>query len=690
MSLPITPTHQRPSASLLDMHRLPVRALQLSAEPITLRDLFRVLWVKLHALPPHTHAVPRSLLEGLRRFFIYRHRSLYRLRYFVRRALRDPRCNALVATTITPPVDSDLGDAVRSAYPDLRQVIVVPSLAALDPEATNTYLGTVAAQVFAPHFADGHRIGLGGGRAIVAFAKALPQFTTARRLHFYALTRFRGPLVFVADAEKAISELIVDCRWRQFDGAEEKDFEGVLNPRVTKGQELDWAFIGIGALADNSWREYADELVFDFSAAQKAGAVAEVLFHFFSPDGAPPARPIVAPLGFETARLSVLREMVRLGRPVVALAGGKEKAIAVLAAYRSRRAGGALFNCLVTDEDCAAELLRRAENPRQFADVPRRAVWWERKHRFFAAHLKYATPTRKTNADIAAVLKAPRKKVQRWLKEAAEGTGDEPPLVSFTVRAPSPEYALELALIQRYDLLDARVVPFYADTAEQLVQVGLAAAQLFCELVRDRDRFCVGLGSGYEVRAMVECLALPETLQRFERLKHLEFWALSESPILTLSQGVGAQTIVSSIALRCGTSAVRSKVRCYRFDPHRNFEGLDAMFFTLRAPYPDDLNFLRAAGLACGDPAAAVGYLLNQQFDARGEALLPDGVACSAPLTALRALTAQSKPVIALNARCDAVTHHARALRVACMCQLVNGLVVPRPLAETLLQPTPP
>jgi len=394
---------------------------------------------------------------------------------------------------------------------------------------------------------------------------------------------------------------------------------------------------------------------------------------------------------FETTPISALREMVRLGRPVVALAGGKEKALAVLAIYRAHRYGGSLFNHLVTDEACAMEMLRLVNYPKRTSDLPNRSEWWELKNRFLVTHLRYsASPPLKTNTEIAARLKLPRKKVQQWLKEATEGTGKSPSLFSFSIRVPSPEFSLEVALIRRYGLLDARVVPHFADSSEQLTHLGASAAQLFCELMRDKTSAIVGLGSGYEVRAMVECLGLPHTLRHFPKLRRLEFWGLSESPFLTLTQGLSTQTIVASIALRCSTENPKVQIRCHYFSPRLAFDNLDAAFFTVRFPYEGDPEFLKSAGLKGAERVAEkrpVGFLLNQFFDRYGNPLLPEEDAKCVPMSTLRLLVASEKPVVTLNARAfEDHNQHATALKVACVSGLVNCLVVPRPIAEALLK----
>lgn len=318
---------------------------------------------------------------------------------------------------IIPPTDIHLSAALKKALPELKEAIVIPDISLLDSKSLNAYLGLTAAQFFAPMFTDGQRIGLSGGRALLSFAKALPQFVKTKRLRLYALSRFQDPLVSIADAEKAIMEMIVSSRWKQGGNLNEIAFEGIVKPKEVRAKDLDWAFVGIGSPTESTWKGYADEMFFDFSSIRRAGAVAEILFCFFTAKGMPPENLTLRPLNFEATPISVLREMVRLGRPVVALAGGREKALAVLAVHRASRYGGPLFNYLVTDEACAVELLRNLSPHLHLADIPGRADWWEAKNRFFAVHLRYASLSdRKTISAISEKLKQPRKKSSNGLR----------------------------------------------------------------------------------------------------------------------------------------------------------------------------------------------------------------------------------------------------------------------------------
>jgi len=676
---------------VLDLDRLTAQALRLSFDTVTLRDLFRVLWTKYHFLSPHAKAVPQALLKSLKMFLPYRQLSFYRLRHFVRRVLKDPRCDVLLEAKINVPIDCAIGEALKEAMPNLKEVIVIPDVGSVDPPALNSYLGLAAAQIFGPRIPEGARIGIGGGRSILAFAKALPNFVKARNLRFYALSRYIDSLISVADAEKAVGEMVVDFKWKHLSDTDDITIEGVIFSRDIKGQDLDWAFVGIGGMEENAWRGDANELSLGLTAAQKVSAIAELLFHFFAADGTTVTFPSKGLANFETVSLAVLREMVRLNRPVVVLAGGKEKAKAILSVYNACRFGGPLFNYLVTDESCAVELLRMTRPEGRLSEISGRAEWWEVKNRFLVAHLKYAASKPcKSVVGIANLLGVPRKKVQQWLKDAIEGAENGPPLFSFSVRVPSPEFALEVALIRRYKLLDARVVPHFAASSEQLVHLGLSAAQFFCELLRDQESLRVGIGSGYEVRAMIEILSLPNTLNHFQKLKRLEFWGLSESLMSAITQGLSTQTILTSIALRCNAKSIRTQVRCHRFNSNLPYLTLDAALFTVRRPYEGDPKFLESVGMKCverikeGKPIA---FMLNQFLNERGDPLIPEEASKCVPIKVLQTLVSQGKPVVALNARAfEEIEPHAEALRIACVNNIVNCLVVPRPIAEAILR----
>ncbi len=660
----------------MSMDRLTAQALRFSfGSTVTVRDLFRVLWTKYHSLPPHVSAVPHELLNALRTFLPYRDRSDYQLRHLVRRALRDERCEVLIGTVVIPPIDTALSESLRKVFPALKEVVVIPELAFHASEALDNYLGLAAAKVFAPRFENGQNIGLGSGKAIFAFAKALVHFSTAQHLRFYALSRAHDPCP-TADAEKILGELVVEAQWRQRSSSTTA-FEGFPFPHQARSAELDWIFFSIGS-------PRRDTTAASPLTHRDAEPLAEVLFHWLAADG----KPLPTALkNCETVPLTLLRAAVEAGRPVVAIAGGRDKALAVLTVYRTRYYGGPLFNYLVTDESCATELLRLAIGAFRSADLPQRLHWWERKHRFLVSHLRFSPEPRcKSNKEIASRLKVTRKKVRQWLREAIEGTNSEPPLVTFFIRVPSPELALEIELVHRFGLLDARVIAPFADEREQMVQAGFAAAQLFCDFLKGRPHAIVGLGSGYEIRTMVECLDLPNTLKRFPSLKRIAFWALSENPILSLTQGISAQTIVNSIALRCSENSGHVTVSCHRYYPSLDFSKMDIAFVTLRASYSGDPAFLHAAGVRVPSNKQAVAYLLNQFLDAEGNPLLPEGTSRSVPLTVFRTMTAQQKPVVALNARIYDLNEHAVALKTAWAAGLVNCFVVSQPLAERLLQ----
>jgi Transcriptional regulator, contains sigma factor-related N-terminal domain len=207
--------------------------------------------------------------------------------------------------------------------------------------------------------------------------------------------------------------------------------------------------------------------------------------------------------------------MVETGRNVVGLAGGAEKAPAVLAALRA-----GILNRLVTDDQCAATLLELVVPRWRMADVPSRTQWWEASQRFFAAHLRYRHQPRLSVSAIANRLRLSPKTVRRLLEEARQGKGEQPPMVRLTVQAPSEAMKLELALLRTFQLQEARVVTVAAGE-NGLQRVGEEAAQLFFDLARDQMALTVGFGGGRTVGAMLQSLGLPASLSRLPKLATL-------------------------------------------------------------------------------------------------------------------------------------------------------------------------
>jgi hypothetical protein len=117
---------------------------------------------------------------------------------------------------------------------------------------------------------------------------------------------------------------------------------------------------------------------------------------------------------------------------------------------------------------------------------------------------------------------------------------------------------------------------------------------------------------------------------------------------------------------------------------------LDSAFFTIRQPYEGDPEFLASTGMKCieyvkgGKPLV---FMLNQFLNEKGEPLIPEEEARCIPVKVLQTLVSQGKPIVALNARAfEEIEPYAEALRIACVNNIVNCLIIPRPMAEAILR----
>ncbi|GBC98443.1 Transcriptional regulator LsrR [bacterium HR17] len=653
----------------------------LRAAPLSGRELYRVLRVCYEPAPRR----PREVLQRLKAMLPYRDWSQRRLRRLLERALKDPRADGLLSITITPPNNERLAAALRDALPELREAIVIPSLSAIDPHAVSTYLGVAAAQTYAPRFRNGQGVGFSGGRSVGAMAQALWLPPALRPLRLYALTRC-PPTVLGFTAEGIVSEIVAKNLWRSehWENPPERFLEGYLNPQHLRPEHLDWAFVGVGTLEEGELlTDFAEALRFDVIAAKRAGVVAELLGHLFCADGLPPAQPL-RPAALETVPLSLLRRMVRDGKSVIMLAGGAQKATALLALHRAQRAGGALFNGLVTDEECAQRLLHLCDQPIAEAD----AIWAHQCKRFWVAHLRFAASERcRTCKAMAQRLRLSERRVARLLDEAVHANGQRlAPLVWVQVKAPKPEpiavLELESALMERLGLMEVRVVhPVRDEWAYPAI--GAAAAQWLKERWQRVSVFSVGLGGGRAVRALLEALDLPFCLRHFPALQRLHLFALQARLRERVLWGGGHPDLLDAVIMRCFNTTEGGRVICHPFEGDAVAEGLDAVFVSVGAFEVGDREVLQESGVTMGEVAGAVGTLLSQPFDAAGQPLgrnLGERLR-TLSLQRLRELVSHGVPVFALVRGAERAQAAASALRGG----LFNGLVIDRIGAETLL-----
>jgi len=660
----------------------------------SLRILYRILTVRYSTLSSQDGR--KAWLHTLQRLAGYRQRSAWSLRSLAERVLADPRADALLKVTVQVPHNERLGQALCDALPGLQEAVVIPSLP--DPSAVDLYLGMAAAQIFGPHLRAGQGIGFSGGRTVTSLANALSlPLQKGSPVRLYALARFRGQEVLGITAEGVVTELVTRHLWQNLEEIplpQECPVLALLDPTQVSPTDLDWAFVGLGALqAGEVLVEFPAACGFDWEWAQRMGVVAELLFHPFCADGLPPTQPPRWLSKVDTVPLTVLQTMVRADKPVVILAGGKGKAPALLAVYRAQRAGGLLFNRLVTDEACAQEVLRLLSGKSVSLTSSLLAhpdSGWERAcQRFTAVHWRFVARERCRQVKaVAARMGVSRNTASKLLWEALQGT---PPMVQVEVQAPLPEPAylldMEMALLRRFGLREARVVlPLREEWAYP--NIGFAAAQLLLELLDKKEQVAVGLGSG-RVRIVLEALNLAHALKTLPQLHCLDVWVLENTPSDRWSLALSGSAIANSLVLRYFGSPEGERLRVRLYDG-TSLPDMDIVLVEIGGMYrPETPMFERALcwwGLTVTEGEKVAGQILNRPFDDDGNPLPAGETVVAPPLETFRAWVKAGVPVIGIcYGRDKWFGDVPRAVFAALKGSFINCLVTDASCAAALL-----
>jgi len=612
------------------------------------RDIFLVVSLKYSESP--LPLPQKEVIRRLRQVLPYRNCSEKQLRRLLERALNDPRCNHFLEVKLIPPIDWDTGKVLRSLLSGVREAIVIPSVTSFDPEAAFQLFGLITASTFGHRFIGGQAIGLGNGPAVRAFAASLDlEASVAEHLRLFALM-WRNSLDGETGAE-ALMELVA----RYATLVPSQNIDAAIEPEKLRAEDLDWAFVEFEPVRDER--------------LEGKGFVAKILNYLLGKDGN-----LSALSDGSAAPISLLQQMVREGKGVVAIAGGVEGAKAIIAEHKLRSHGRGLFNFLVTDEVCASEILRQFNY--RVADIPRRRDWWVKRHAFLSAFLRYHA--KQTNKEIAKSLSLSVKQVKRLLEHAAHGSAEVDSLLSFQVRPPSLEMALETALLKNWALMEARVVPTLGGVEESLRLVGRAGANLLASLLHYREDFTVGFGGGRAIKAVAEALDFDRLLRNLPLLKQLRICILERNPLPKVL-GVTAETILSPL-LR----SVDNRIKLCRYNGETNEPKLDAVFVGIGSlNYPDSVHvFIREEELDAAKDRLA-GLILFQFITWDGQ-ILPTRWARELrfmPLGELQRMVREGKPVVVVAYG----AHKADAILAAHKMGLFNCLVVDRVLAEVLL-----
>lgn len=286
--------------------------------------------------------------------------DLYRPK--ISRLLNLARKEGVVSITINDPftVNAELAETIRSAM-DLSDVVVVPGEMGQD-ESTRRRLGFAGARLLEKVLKPGDVLGVGWGRTlndvtnelaetecenivVVPLLGGLTEISPSFQVH--GLTQ-RIATAFNGTRREIYMPAIV---------SDEKTKITLLNSRDGQRVTREWsqltvALIGIGTanIADetqNFFSEYLDQETLHI--LKKERAVGDICVQFFDENGAPIENALRGVIGIG------LDQIKKINR-VIAVAGGKDKARAILGALR-----GGYVDTLVTDEATASRIIKHME-----------------------------------------------------------------------------------------------------------------------------------------------------------------------------------------------------------------------------------------------------------------------------------------------------------------------------------------
>jgi deoxyribonucleoside regulator len=283
--------------------------------------------------------------------------NLYRPK--VSRLLNLARKEGIVSITINDPftVNDELAEMIRSSM-DLSDVVVVPG--EIDQEeSTRRRLGFAGARLLEKELKPGDVLGVGWGRTLNAVTNELCE-TECENIVVVPLLGGLTEIVpsfQVHGLTQRIADAFNGTRYEIYMPAivsDEKTKIALLDSqdgqRVTREwSKLTVALIGIGAanIADETqilFSEYLDPETLNI--LKKERAVGDICVHFFDENGAPIENALKGVIGIG---LDQIRKINR----VIAIAGGRDKARAILGALR-----GGYVNTLVTDEATAIRIIK--------------------------------------------------------------------------------------------------------------------------------------------------------------------------------------------------------------------------------------------------------------------------------------------------------------------------------------------
>jgi len=277
----------------------------------------------------------------------------------ISRLLTEARKKGIVEIHIRRPIwfDSDLAEDLKSRF-SLKNVQVLTWDDSDRYEILRQRLGKAGAKVFTDLVDRGQVIGVAWGYTVSAVIDEMPE----KHLTGVKVAQLVG--VLGSSVHKYSGQTLVEKLAGKLDG------EGVYlytpfiveKPQTAKvlrndqsvrdtmlvGQKCDLAILGIGSTIPEYCSLYQGSHIqlADLEELQRAGAVGDVCGHYFTADGS------IAQVAFHQRLIGISLEDLRSIPVRLAVAGGVNKAEAILGAVR-----GGLVNGLIIDSLTAARIL---------------------------------------------------------------------------------------------------------------------------------------------------------------------------------------------------------------------------------------------------------------------------------------------------------------------------------------------
>jgi DNA-binding transcriptional regulator LsrR (DeoR family) len=281
-------------------------------------------------------------------------------RQMVSRLLQRAKRDGIVNIQINSPTIAiaDLEVKLQKAY-NLKTAIVIKDTG-ISPQNLKDKLGSLAAKYLQEVLAPGLEIGLGWGTTLRAMAEYFSIINTASMPGVETIQLMGGMNnveynVLAQDIVRLIATslgakdryLLAPCIVKDQNARDMFIHEDIIKDVFERYEGLDYAFLGIGDIADDSIVAQSGNIqVAEINELRHFGAVGEVCLRYFDSKGIF----LSTPLSQRTISINI--EQLRKVKNVVAVAGGARKHEAILGALKS-----GIIKILVTDEGTARFLL---------------------------------------------------------------------------------------------------------------------------------------------------------------------------------------------------------------------------------------------------------------------------------------------------------------------------------------------